>query len=117
MSSPVHPEQQVPLSVEELRKKRASAVDWGQLPPLGTSLEFSERGPLTVVFRKRSRLEMDSAEQMVALTPQEIYQLFAHVQGAWYGFRVELHPLPVPGMPGPSNGPTGQPPSATPTPA
>lgn len=116
MATPIQPENH-PLSIEELRKKRVNAIPWGSLPPLATSLEISDRGPLPVLFRKRSHLEMDAAEQMVPLTPQELYQLFTHVMGAWFGFQVHLTPLPVPGMPAQPNGPTGTPASGTPTPA
>jgi len=117
MATPIQPDQSHPLSLEELRKKRASSVDWGQLPPLATSLEVSDRGPQTVFFRKRSRLEMDSAEQMVAITPQELFQANVYVQAAWYGLQcLGFAPLPVPGMPGQTNGSSG-PSSSTPNPA
>jgi hypothetical protein len=115
MATPIQPVESHPLSVEELRKKRATAVDWGQLPPLTTSLEISDRGPLPIFFRKRSRLEMDAAEQMVPVTPQELFMAFVHTQAAWYGMTVQFAALPVPGMPGQPNGPAG--PASPSTPA
>lgn len=118
MSSPIHPEPQVPLSLDELRKKRAAAADFAL--PLASTLEVTDQGVRFCLFQKSNRFALDHDEQMIALTPQALFQAFAAVQGAWYGLIVRTSPMPVPGMPGTGpNGPNGPvgPPSNTGTPA
>lgn len=116
MASPIVPEQHPPLSLDELRKKRAAAVDWSNLLQVYSTLEITDRGPHFCFFQAPHRFAVPGDEQMVAVSPQALFMAFTAVQAAWYGLSVQFAPLPVPGMPGMSgtgpNGPAG-PPSGT----
>jgi hypothetical protein len=111
MATPITPDHSAPLSLDELRKKRASAVDWDHLLPLATTLDISDRGPHGCLFQKPNRFALEGDEQMIALTPVQAWMFATHMVAAWFGMTVSFSALPVPGMPGQQspqgNGPSG----------
>lgn len=111
MATPIQPPQ-VPLSLDELRKKRASVADFGL--PVYSTLEMTDQGLKLCFFQKPNRFALDSDEQMIAITPVALYQAFVTVMGAWLGLDVRIQRMPVPGLREQPNGPSGTPSPASP---
>lgn len=97
MASSSPPESSRPLTIAELRQKRAASADYGL--QIYSTLEVGDQGPRFCFFQKPNRFALDSDEQMIAVTPQALFMAFVSVQAAWYGMTVQFGALPVPGMP------------------
>lgn len=109
MATPIQPDQSHPLSLDELRKKRASAADFSL--QVYSTLEMTDQGLKLCFFQAPNRFALPGDEQMIAMTPLALFQAFVTTMGAWLGLVVRIERMPVPGMPGPSNGPGAPTPS------